>query len=108
DNHCWFVTSDIVWDECNEVCSGYSCILSDDGELVAKAEPFQETILSHSISLAALNIRKKTRLYGNPELFEIVKKTYEQTIDNKSILPSFQQYVRLFFQYLIFLLPIQE
>lgn len=80
DNHCWFVVSDIIWDEVNEVCPGYSCILSDDGELVAKAEPFQENILTHSISLDALKIRKKTRIFGNPELFEIVKKTYEQNI----------------------------
>lgn len=84
DNHCWFVVSDIIWDEGNEVCPGYSCILSDDGELVAKAEPFQENIFTHSISLDALRVRKKTRLFGNPELFEIVKKTYEQNINNKS------------------------
>ncbi len=78
DNHCWFVTSDIIWDENNEVCPGYSCILSDDGELVAKAEPFQETMLTHSIPLDTLKITKKTRLFGNPELFEIVKHTYEK------------------------------
>lgn len=79
DNHCWLVTSDIIWDKGNEVCSGYSCILSDDGELVAKAEPFQEMLITHSISIASLKQRKKTRLFGNPELFEIMKTTYEQS-----------------------------
>lgn len=79
DNHCWLVTSDIVWDEGSEVCSGYSCILNDEGELVAKAEPFQEMMITYSIPLDTLKKRKTTRLFGNPELFEIVKNTYEKS-----------------------------
>ena len=79
DNHCWLVTSDIIWDENDEVCSGYSCILSSDGELVAKAEPFQETLITYSIPLETLHQKKKVRLFGNPELFEIVKTTYQET-----------------------------
>jgi predicted amidohydrolase len=83
DNHCWLVTSDIIWDENGEVCSGYSCILSSDGELVAKAEPFQETLITYSIPLETLHQKKKVRLFGNPELFQIVKDTYEQSIKNQ-------------------------
>jgi predicted amidohydrolase len=78
DNHCWLVTSDIIWDKDNEVCPGYSCILNDDGELVAKAEPFQEMLITYSISLDTLKKRKTIRLFGNPELFEVVKTTYEK------------------------------
>lgn len=79
DNHCWLVTSDIICDENNEVCSGYSCILSSDGEVVAKAEPFQQTLITYSIPLKTLHQQKRVRLFGNPELFEIVKTTYQQT-----------------------------
>ncbi|MCD6040003.1 MAG: N-carbamoyl-D-amino acid hydrolase [Gammaproteobacteria bacterium] len=80
DNHCWLVTSDIIWDKNGEVCSGYSGILSSDGELVAQAEPFQETLITYPISLATLHQKKRVRLLGNPELFEIIKETYEKSI----------------------------
>ncbi len=83
DNHCWLITSDIIWDKDNEVCPGYSCILNDDGELVAKADPFQEMLITYSISLDTLKKRKTIRLFGNPELFEIVKTTYAQELKDK-------------------------
>lgn len=65
------------------MCAGYSYIFSSDGELVAKAEPFQETLITYSIPLETLHQKKKVRLFGNPELFEIVKDTYEQSIKSQ-------------------------
>ena len=81
DNHCWLVTSDVIWDSNEEVCEGYTYIFNDDGELVAKAEPFQEMMLTYQISIDKLNKRKKVHLFGNPELFDIVKNTYYENID---------------------------
>lgn len=80
DNHCWLVVSDIIWDANDETCPGYASIFSDDGELVARAEAFQETILQYSIPISHLQDRKRVRLLGNPELFEQVKSQYSQTI----------------------------
>jgi predicted amidohydrolase len=83
DNHCWFVVSDIICDKGDEVCPGFACILNDDGELAAKAEPFQEILITYSIPMSNLKERKNIRLFGNAELFEIVKETYDQAIEKE-------------------------
>lgn len=80
DNHCWLVVSDIVWDAMDESCPGFSSIFSDDGELIARAEVFQETILQYSIPLKDLHARKKVRLFGKPELFSQITDAYAQAI----------------------------
>jgi len=82
DNNCWLVVSDIVWDEKDDVCPGFACILNSDGEVVAKAEPFQEILITYSIPMTNLKERKMVRLLGNPDLFEIVKREYEQAKKN--------------------------
>ena len=87
DNQCWFVASDIVWDENDsQVCQGYATILDDDGQVVAQSQPFQEMLLSYSIPIKYLTGEKsikRTRRYGNPELFEKVKLAYENAISRK-------------------------
>lgn len=80
DNYCWFVASDIIWDENDEVCPGFTCILNDGGEFVTKVEYFQEALISYSIPLASLSETKKARLLGNSELFEILSKAYELAV----------------------------
>ena len=80
DNQSWLVVSDIVSESAVEVCAGYSCIISDSGEIVAKAEPFQETILSYAIPLVLFEKRKLNRIYGNKELFEILVNTYRNFV----------------------------
>jgi predicted amidohydrolase len=85
DNHCWFVASDIVWDAGDETCPGFSCIFSDDGELVANAEPFQEMVITYPIPLKNLTERRKIRLLGTPELFEIVNRNYQQTLEQEGL-----------------------
>lgn len=90
DNNCWIVASDIVWNDHDELCPGYACILNDNGEFVVKSEPFQEMLLTYSIPLKNLRQRKRIRLLGNPELFEIVKESYERAIEEEEslVLPT--------------------
>lgn len=84
DNQCWFIASDIVWDENDDhVCQGYATILDGDGKVVAQSHPFQEMLLTYSIPMQLLvgeAVIKKTRRYGNPELFNQVKIAYENAI----------------------------
>jgi predicted amidohydrolase len=84
DNHCWFVSSDIIWEENDEqIAPGCACIVNNDGEIVATAEPFTESLLTYSISINNLRDKKPNRLFGKPELFNIMKNTYENVIAKK-------------------------
>lgn len=87
DNQCWFIASDIVWDEDDfQVCQGYATILDDYGQVVAQSQPFQEVLLTYTIPIESLTDEKsikKTRRHGNPELFEKVKLAYERAISRK-------------------------
>ena len=87
DNQCWFIASDIVWDESDaQVCQGYTTILDSDGQVVAQSQPFQEMLLTYAIPMELLKAEamiKKTRRYGNPKLFEKVKIAYENAITKK-------------------------
>lgn len=78
DNHCWLVSSDIVWGKETdmEVCQGYSTIVDSDGQVVAQAQPFTEMVLSYDIPLEKLRHVKQWRLLGNPELFSQLKQEY--------------------------------
>jgi predicted amidohydrolase len=78
DNHCWIVVSDIIWDKAEEVCPGFASIWNDNGELAVKAEPFQEMLITYPIPLANLREGKRVRLFGNPELFELVIAAYKK------------------------------
>ncbi|VVC75647.1 N-carbamoyl-D-amino acid hydrolase [Aquicella siphonis] len=80
DNHCWFIVSDIIWDKGEEACPGCACILNDEGEMIAKADAFQEVLLSYPIPLARLKEQKKIRLLGNPELFEMMSVAYKKAL----------------------------
>jgi predicted amidohydrolase len=80
DNHCWFVCSDIIWDEHdNQTCPGYACILDNNGEIVATAEAFNESLLTYSIPIHNLLETKNTRLLGTPDLFKMMQDTYIKT-----------------------------
>ena len=48
--------------------------------LLQKLRFFQEALISYSIPLNVLRQYKKMRLLGNPELFEIVKLSYQQAV----------------------------
>lgn len=80
DNHCWLVVSDIIWDSDAEACPGCACILNDNGELAANAEAFQEVLLTYPIPLSKLRERKKIRLLGSPDLFDLVSDAYRKAI----------------------------
>jgi len=81
DNHCWLVCSDIIWDKNDDqICPGYACIFNDNGEIVVNAEYFVETLLTYAISKNHLLERKFMRLYGTPELFEIVQSSYQAAV----------------------------
>lgn len=88
DNYCWFVASDITWDEKDEVCPGFACILNDSGEFVARAEAFQSSLLTYAISLNHLQEHKKGRLLGNPELVDIVNKAYQVALSEEKATPA--------------------
>lgn len=87
DSQCWFIASDVVWDENDsQVCQGYATILDSDGHVVAQSQPFQEMLLTYAIPMKLLHgetVIKKTRRYGNPALFEKVKIAYENAILRK-------------------------
>jgi predicted amidohydrolase len=77
DNHCWFVNSDIIWDENDDqICPGYACILNDEGELVTASEPFVENLLTYSIPINNLLERKYKRLFGTKDLYNIANEAY--------------------------------
>ena len=83
DNQCWFICSDIIWDQENsdETCPGYACVLDDNGSIMAVAPPYTETMLTYSIPITKLtNTARKKRLIGTPDLFDLVKEAYEQRI----------------------------
>lgn len=82
DNHCWLVCSDIIWEDDHQTCAGHSCILNDDGEIVATAEPFLESLITYSIPMERLQEKKYARLLGTPELFHIMKDSYQKAITN--------------------------
>ncbi len=85
DNHCWFVNSDIIWDEGDDqICPGYACILNDEGEVVVTSEPFVESLLTYSIPITHLLKRKYKRLLGTYELFNIVKDSYELAVNEQN------------------------
>jgi predicted amidohydrolase len=79
DNHCYFVASDIIWNDEKEVCAGHSCILNNAGDVIVRATPFEENLLIYSIPIASLQKQKKHRVFGKKELFDIVKETYNQS-----------------------------
>ena len=87
DNGCWFIASDIVWDDNDEhVCHGYATVLDNDGQVVAQSQPFQNMLLTYAIpkkSLDDKNSVKKKRRYGNPQLFEQVKSAYANAITSE-------------------------
>ncbi len=68
ENRSWFVVSDVIWDEKDEVCPGYSCILNHDGELMASSEPFCENLISYFIPLSHFNQIDHHRLMGREDL----------------------------------------
>lgn len=79
DNHCWLVSSDVIWDKHDQqTCPGFACILNNNGDIVATAEPFTETLLSYSIPINNLLEPSHVRLTGSPDLFEQVKIAYEK------------------------------
>ncbi len=83
DTQCWFICSDIVWDQedSDETCPGYTCILDDNGSIMAVASPYTETMLTYSIPIKKLqNTTRKKRLIGTPDLFDILKGAYAQRI----------------------------
>jgi predicted amidohydrolase len=84
DNHCWFVTSDIIWDKGDEVSPGFTSIFNDEGEIVGKAEAFQEMVITYSIPLNILKENNKLRIMGNHDLFEIIKNTYQTIEEDKT------------------------
>lgn len=71
ENNCWFVVSDIVWENGEkDICPGYSCILNNEGELMTASEPFCENLISYLIPIENLKAKKRLRLKGKPELQE--------------------------------------
>lgn len=79
ENRCWIVASDIIVDEDkNETCSGYSCIISNKGELVSKSEPFAENLLTYSIPISSLKNDSERYLKGRKDLFEKMIDTYKE------------------------------
>lgn len=82
ENHCWLVSSDVIWDEVgsSQTCPGYACIFNSDGEQVCKSEPYQEGLLTYSIPLESLALKKDKRLLGKSELFEIVSIEYQKRL----------------------------
>jgi predicted amidohydrolase len=81
DNQCWLVCSDIVWDQQDgQTCPGYSCILNNNGDVLTTAEPFTETLLTYFIPIKNLLEKIPVRLLGTPDLFEIVKNSYNSAI----------------------------
>lgn len=86
DNHCWFVNSDIIWDENDgQICPGYACILNDDGEIVTSSEPFVESLLTYSIPIKNLLERKYKRLFGTQDLYNIANKAYESAMKEQRL-----------------------
>lgn len=83
DNHCWVVVSDIVWDKDKEVSAGYACVVDADGEVVARAQPFEEMLLTYAIPMRLLHEEKKTRLFGNQELSELMGDAYQQAVNDE-------------------------
>lgn len=83
DNECWFISSDIVWEQDDKhVCVGYSTILDKNGEIVCKSEPFTEMQLQYSIPHNSLRDEAwhnnwDRRFLGNPELMDIMQEAYE-------------------------------
>ncbi|OGT62899.1 MAG: hypothetical protein A3E85_00005 [Gammaproteobacteria bacterium RIFCSPHIGHO2_12_FULL_45_12] len=76
DNQCWLAASDIIYDGPEETCPGYACILNDNGDILVQSEPFQEDMLSYSIPLKNLMEVRKHQLFGAPDLFAILTKSY--------------------------------
>lgn len=75
ENNCWFVVSDIIWDNDEQnVCPGYSCILNNDGVLMAASEPFSENLISYLIPIKNLKGKKMLRLKGKAELQDQIYK----------------------------------
>lgn len=91
DNECWFVSSDIVWEQDDKnVCAGYSTIVDKNGEVICKAEPFAEMQLQYAIPINNLrdeNWQNKwdRRFLGNSELNKIMQETYKNRIDTKRV-----------------------
>lgn len=89
DNECWFVSSDIVWEQDNKyVCAGYSTIIDKNGELVCKSQSFTEMQLCYSIPIN--DLRDETgdnhcdrRFLGNPELNHLMHTTYKSFSGSK-------------------------
>lgn len=84
DNHCWFVASDIIWNDETQHCPGYACIVDDKGDIIMKSEPFQQDLLVYSIPIESLQKRKMMRLRGNPELFYLCQEAYKKTMVEKN------------------------
>ncbi len=78
DNECWFISSDIVWeDDGNQVCAGYSTILDKNGEIVSRSLPFTEMLIEYSIPLDHLRNEAPVeghyrRFSGDPRLRNII------------------------------------
>lgn len=83
DNECWFVSSDIVWEQDEKhVCAGYSTIVNKNGEVICKSEPFAEMQLQYSIPVSSLRNEAwhnnwDRRFLGNSELNDMMQEAYE-------------------------------
>lgn len=89
DNECWFVSSDIVWEQDEKhVCAGYSTIVDKNGEIICKSEPFTEMQLHYSIPVASLRNEAwhnqwNRRFLGKRVLNEMMHDAYETRMNNK-------------------------
>ena len=82
ENECWFINSDIVWEnDGNHVGPGYATILNRNGEVVCKSEPFTEMQIVYNIPTKEMRVSEwhedhYRRILGNPKLQKILNEVY--------------------------------